>query len=313
MSFLNVAPDTVTAAAGNLESIASALGEAAAAAAPPTVGLAAPAADRVSAVVAAMLGTYARDFQGISAQVAAFHDQFVGALKGGAAAYASAEAAAQQSLLNAVNAPAQALLGHPLIGPGTADYAAAAVTGGVAPLLLGGGGQLLGVPFSHPTSVDTPFGPVTMTLNGSADVITGQVVIDSGSLVAPTPLVYGVHAIGPAITTMTALQNSGAAFANAVQTGNPLAAAGAVIHAPGDAVNAFLFGQTAISQSLAAPQGSGYTSAGISVPVGGLLAPIQPVSVTLTSTDGAPTVIQLSGPQTGGIVTALLADLVPGF
>lgn len=56
MSFLTVAPDMVTAAAGNLESVGSALNEAAAAAAPATVGLAAPAADRVSAVVAAMLG-----------------------------------------------------------------------------------------------------------------------------------------------------------------------------------------------------------------------------------------------------------------
>lgn len=42
MSFLTVAPDMVTAAAGNLESVGSALNEAAAAAAPATVGLAAP-------------------------------------------------------------------------------------------------------------------------------------------------------------------------------------------------------------------------------------------------------------------------------
>lgn len=112
MSFLTVAPDMVTAAAGNLESVGSALNEAAAAAAPATVGLAAPAADRVSAVVAAMLGAYARDFQGISAQIAGFHNQFVGALRGGAAAYASAEAAnVQQTVVNAVNAPAQARWG----------------------------------------------------------------------------------------------------------------------------------------------------------------------------------------------------------
>lgn len=186
MSFLTVAPDMVTAAAGNLESVGSALNEAAAAAAPATVGLAAPAADRVSAVVAAMLGAYARDFQGISAQIAGFHNQFVGALRGGAAAYASAEAAnVQQTVVNAVNAPAQALLGHPLIGPETVGSSAAAVSFGFGPLLLAGSDPLLAVPFSYPASLPTPFGPVTMTLNGSFDPLTQQVVFDSGSLTAP--------------------------------------------------------------------------------------------------------------------------------
>lgn len=156
MSFLTVAPDMVTAAAGNLESVGSALNEAAAAAAPATVGLAAPAADRVSAVVAAMLGAYARDFQGISAQIAGFHNQFVGALRGGAAAYASAEAAnVQQTVVNAVNAPAQALLGHPLIGPETVGSSAAAVSFGFGPLLLAGSDPLLAVPFSYPASLPT--------------------------------------------------------------------------------------------------------------------------------------------------------------
>ncbi|MCV7149307.1 PE family protein [Mycobacterium riyadhense] len=50
------------------------LSEAAAAAAP-TLGLAAPAADQVSAAIAAMFGTHAREFQSLSAQAAAFHEQ----------------------------------------------------------------------------------------------------------------------------------------------------------------------------------------------------------------------------------------------
>lgn len=307
MSFLTVAPDMVTAAAGNLESVGSALNEAAAAAAPATVGLAAPAADRVSAVVAAMLGAYARDFQGISAQIAGFHNQFVGALRGGAAAYASAEAAnVQQTVVNAVNAPAQALLGHPLIGPETVGSSAAAVSFGFGPLLLAGNDPLLAVPFSYPASLPTPFGPVTMTLNGSFDPLTQQVVFDSGSLTAPAPFVYGLGAVGPALTTMTALQNSGTAFSGAVQSGNLLGAAGALLQAPGNAVTGFLFGQTAISQSIPGPSNLGYESVGISVPVGGLLAPLQPVTVTLTPTSGMPTAIQLSGTQFGGLLPALL-------
>lgn len=258
MSFLTVAPDMVTAAAGNLESVGSALNEAAAAAAPATVGLAAPAADRVSAVVAAMLGAYARDFQGISAQIAGFDNQFVGALRGGAAAYASAEAAnVQQTVVNAVNAPAQALLGHPLIGPETVGSSAAAVSFGFGPLLLAGSDPLLAVPFSYPASLPTPFGPVTMTLNGSFDPLTQQVVFDSGSLTAPAPFVYGLGAVGPALTTMTALQNSGTAFSGAVQSGNLLGAAGALLQAPGNAVTGFLFGQTAISQSIPGPSNLG--------------------------------------------------------
>lgn len=258
-------------------------------------------------VVAAMLGAYARDFQGISAQIAGFHNQFVGALRGGAAAYASAEAAnVQQTVVNAVNAPAQALLGHPLIGPETVGSSAAAVSFGFGPLLLAGSDPLLAVPFSYPASLPTPFGPVTMTLNGSFDPLTQQVVFDSGSLTAPAPFVYGLGAVGPALTTMTALQNSGTAFSGAVQSGNLLGAAGALLQAPGNAVTGFLFGQTAISQSIPGPSNLGYESVGISVPVGGLLAPLQPVTVTLTPTSGMPTAIQLSGTQFGGLLPALL-------
>lgn len=270
-------------------------------------GIIAAAAGRVSAVVAAMLGAYARDFQGISAQIAGFHNQFVGALRGGAAAYASAEAAnVQQTVVNAVNAPAQALLGHPLIGPETVGSSAAAVSFGFGPLLLAGSDPLLAVPFSYPASLPTPFGPVTMTLNGSFDPLTQQVVFDSGSLTAPAPFVYGLGAVGPALTTMTALQNSGTAFSGAVQSGNLLGAAGALLQAPGNAVTGFLFGQTAISQSIPGPSNLGYESVGISVPVGGLLAPLQPVTVTLTPTSGMPTAIQLSGTQFGGLLPALL-------
>lgn len=289
--------------AGTVIRIADAMG----AAAVILAGRAAPAADRVSAVVAAMLGAYARDFQGISAQIAGFHNQFVGALRGGAAAYASAEAAnVQQTVVNAVNAPAQALLGHPLIGPETVGSSAAAVSFGFGPLLLAGSDPLLAVPFSYPASLPTPFGPVTMTLNGSFDPLTQQVVFDSGSLTAPAPFVYGLGAVGPALTTMTALQNSGTAFSGAVQSGNLLGAAGALLQAPGNAVTGFLFGQTAISQSIPGPSNLGYESVGISVPVGGLLAPLQPVTVTLTPTSGMPTAIQLSGTQFGGLLPALL-------
>ena len=107
MSFVIAAPEFVTAAAGDLAEIGSALGAANAAAALPTTGVVAAAADEVSTGIAAMFGTFAQRYQALSAQAAAFHNEFVSLLNGGAAAYLSAEAAnAQQTLQNAVTAPA---------------------------------------------------------------------------------------------------------------------------------------------------------------------------------------------------------------
>lgn len=310
MSYLVVVPELVAAAATDLANIGSSISAANAAAAAPTTALVAAGGDEVSAAIAALFGAHARAYQALSAQAAMFHEQFVRALAAGGNSYAVAEAATaqsvQQDLLNLINAPTQALLGHPLIGPETVGSSAAAVSFGFGPLLLAGSDPLLAVPFSYPASLPTPFGPVTMTLNGSFDPLTQQVVFDSGSLTAPAPFVYGLGAVGPALTTMTALQNSGTAFSGAVQSGNLLGAAGALLQAPGNAVTGFLFGQTAISQSIPGPSNLGYESVGISVPVGGLLAPLQPVTVTLTPTSGMPTAIQLSGTQFGGLLPALL-------
>lgn len=309
MSFVIAVPEALTMAASDLANIGSTINAANAAAALPTTGVVAAAADEVSAAVAALFGSYAQSYQAFGAQLSAFHAQFVQSLTNGARSYVVAEAtsaAPLQDLLGVVNAPAQALLGRPLIGPETVGSSAAAVSFGFGPLLLAGSDPLLAVPFSYPASLPTPFGPVTMTLNGSFDPLTQQVVFDSGSLTAPAPFVYGLGAVGPALTTMTALQNSGTAFSGAVQSGNLLGAAGALLQAPGNAVTGFLFGQTAISQSIPGPSNLGYESVGISVPVGGLLAPLQPVTVTLTPTSGMPTAIQLSGTQFGGLLPALL-------
>jgi hypothetical protein len=126
MSFVTVAPEFVGQAAADLESIGSALSSANAAAAAPTTGVIAPGADEVSLAITALFGTHARQYQALSAQAATFHSQFVSMLNAGAGSYLATEVAnAQQSLVNAVNAPSQALLGHPLIGTGIARLAAA--------------------------------------------------------------------------------------------------------------------------------------------------------------------------------------------
>ena len=115
MSFVIAAPEALVAAASDLAGIGTTLSTANAAAAAPTTRLLAAGADEVSSAIASLFSSYAQDFQALSTRVAAFHDQFVQALNAGAGWYASAEAVnVQQTLLNAANAPAEALLGRPL-------------------------------------------------------------------------------------------------------------------------------------------------------------------------------------------------------
>ncbi|OBA69052.1 hypothetical protein A5641_03640 [Mycobacterium sp. 1554424.7] len=109
MSFVVTAPEVMATAAENIAGIRSTLGEASAAAAAPTTGVAAAAADEVSVAVSEVFGRVGREFQALGAQAVAFQDEFVSLLNGGAAAYLGTEIANVESgLLNAVNAPSAA-------------------------------------------------------------------------------------------------------------------------------------------------------------------------------------------------------------
>ena len=101
MSYVFAAPELVESAAQDLAGISSALGQATSAAAAPTTSVLAAGADEVSAAIAQLFGAHGQEFQAISAQAAAFHDEFVGLLNAGAGAYASAEASGVQSLVTA--------------------------------------------------------------------------------------------------------------------------------------------------------------------------------------------------------------------
>lgn len=125
MSFVIATPEMVAAAAADLANIGSTVSAANATAAAPTIGMLAAGADEVSAAIAALFGAHAQAYQKLSAQAAAFHNQFVQALNAGANTYASAEAAnvsplqtLEQDLLGVINAPTELLLNRPLIGPG---------------------------------------------------------------------------------------------------------------------------------------------------------------------------------------------------
>ncbi|OBG39151.1 PE family protein [Mycobacterium sp. E3198] len=121
MSFVVTEPEIVTAAAERLSGIGSTLGEATAAAAAPTTGVAAAASDEVSIAVSEVFGRFGREFQALGARAVAFQDEFVSLLNGGAAAYLSTELAnAEQSLLSS---------GLPT-GAAASGLAAAATPGG---------------------------------------------------------------------------------------------------------------------------------------------------------------------------------------
>ncbi len=135
MSFVLISPEVVSAAAGDLANVGSTISAANKAAAAATTQVLAAGADEVSARIAALFGMYGLEYQAISAQVAAYHQQFVQTLRTGAASYMLAEATnVEQNLLNLINAPTQTLLGRPLIG----DGANATTPGGA-----GGDGGLL--------------------------------------------------------------------------------------------------------------------------------------------------------------------------
>ena len=80
MSFVIATPDVITAAATDLASIGSTVTAANAAAAAGTTGMLDAAADEVSTAITAQFETHAQNYQTLSAQAAAFHDQLVGRL-----------------------------------------------------------------------------------------------------------------------------------------------------------------------------------------------------------------------------------------
>lgn len=134
MSFVSVSSEAMADAATNLANIGSTVREANAAAAAMTTGLVPAAQDEVSTAIATLFGMYGNEFQGLTAQAAAFQDRLVAAVNTAAQAYSAAEVAstsalrtAEQDVVNAVNAPAELLLGHPLIGNGTGTSIGAGV------------------------------------------------------------------------------------------------------------------------------------------------------------------------------------------
>jgi triacylglycerol lipase len=107
MSFVVAAPEMLASVAADVAGIGSSLSAANAAAAAPTTAVMAAAGDEVSAAITAVFSSHAQQFQALSAQAAAFHDQFVQILNSGAWSYASTEAANASPMLQQVLKGAQ--------------------------------------------------------------------------------------------------------------------------------------------------------------------------------------------------------------
>jgi PE family len=93
MSFVTTQPETLSAAAGNLQGIGADVAAHNAAAAGPTTTVVPAAADEVSALTAAQFTAHAQLYQAVSAQAAAIHEMFVSTLGTSAGSYAATEAA----------------------------------------------------------------------------------------------------------------------------------------------------------------------------------------------------------------------------
>ncbi len=113
MTSLLVQPEIITSVVTDMERIGSTVSAASAAAAAPTSGLLAAAADEVSAAIANFFGTYGQEFQAAVATVEAHQSQFQQALAAAANAYVHTEAAAATALQGVLGLPAAAAFTPP--------------------------------------------------------------------------------------------------------------------------------------------------------------------------------------------------------
>jgi hypothetical protein len=145
-SYVIAVPEAIAAVSGDLTGIEEAVKGASAAAAPSTTGIAAAAADEVSTAIASFFGSYAQEFQTLTARATQFHAQFGHALSAAGATYAAAEASnvsllvrglQQQFFDKGIFSPFIYLTGQPLFGKAAVGPV---VTGTTGPGL---GGRLL--------------------------------------------------------------------------------------------------------------------------------------------------------------------------
>ncbi len=290
MSFISVTPDVMTAASANLANIGSSLRAAHAAAVSQTTAIAAPAADEVSAAIASFFGTAGREFQALGAQAAAYHDNFVGALNAGLGQYVGAEAAnVQQTLANVVNAP-----GQTVAGALTSAAAAQSINTPFGPVSLTFGGSLPTPPGSN--GPFSGFANATNALFGTANIaVTGNVLtgpfgpgtefqVTGGTFTAPQLLSFATAAAGPTVSGDLSLANSVNTLISDLQTGNLPGAALALINTPGNYLAAVTIGSTTVNFPIDTTAYGGPVGT-LSIPFEGVFASPQPITASWPTFD----------------------------
>jgi hypothetical protein len=108
---------------------------------------------------------------------------------------------------------------------------------------------------------------------------------------------------GPAVVALPVLEQQ-TAFVNALRTGN-LAAATAALSSPA-VEQAALYGQQTVFVPLPGLI-SGVQSATLNIPFGGVHAPNQPITVTVTTVGNPPSTVPIPGTEVGGIIPGVQA------
>jgi hypothetical protein len=222
---LVAAPEALVAAASDIAGIGSSLNAANASASLPTTGVLPAGADGVSTQLATLFSAHGQIYQRLSAQAASFHQQFVKVLTASANTYATAEANAVQTLVTRVNAPAEAILGHQLIGGGANASVGSMTPGGTA-------GGVVSNALGRVESVLLGSGPAGLIgsggpglLGGGGGAISGTIsnAARSALLLAPTGGAGGVTTGGALPRLLSGITNAAVApaasgsIANAIE------------------------------------------------------------------------------------------------
>ncbi len=220
-------------------------------------------------------------------------------MNGGAAQYLNTEIAnVQQTLLNAINAPAQTLLGHPMIGTAQGPAAAPAqaettITTPFGPVTLSASdvsGPAPGDsgPVGLTLNATTPLGSASLSLagwqsfwgTGYSPTVSGY-TFGTGTIHLPSEIPFLVGAAGPIVTGGTSLMNSASAYFTAVGNGNMTGAANALSTAPSNFVNAVLFGHTTVEVPFGSIPSTGQDITW-GIPFSGLFASPAPLEMSLS-------------------------------
>lgn len=143
--------------------------------------------------------------------------------------------------------------------------------------------------------------------------INAVISLTNPSFTTGLPLTLALDTLGVPIVTGQAAALSGTTFLTAVQTGNVAGALGALGDAPAVIANGFLNGQATITldlpPSLLTIPGATTQSLTASIPVAGILTPLQPaVATAVAKPVVGPAVTQtvtLGGTQFGGLIPGL--------